>query len=93
MRISKTERRKLEEDPYFIFKSIDESCVRLVSSSTLDSWIIDMKDTYCILYHDHPGQKRYHEHRRFKSVDEAVSEIKNHDMYMMKNRRGITKDI
>ena len=83
MRISKKERKELEDDPYFIFTSIDETCARLVSSNTLDSWIIDMKDTYCILYHDHPGQKRYHKHRRFRSVDEAVVEIKSHDRYMM----------
>ena len=59
---------------------------RMVSRNTLDSWIIEIRRDYCILYHDHPGQKRYHEHRRFRTVGEALQEIKSHDEYVLSSR-------
>lgn len=93
MKISKKEKRRLEDDTSFIFKNIEDTSVRLVSRSTLDSWIIDLKDTYCILYHDHPGQKRYHEHRRFRSISEAIREIKGHDKYVLEQKKSLSNRI
>ena len=81
MQFSKNEQKLLQDEKYFLFSELDGNMARVVSRCTLDSWIIKLKDTYCILYHEHPGQKRYHEHRRFQKTADAIAEIKSHDQY------------
>ncbi len=81
VRFTKQDRKDIYDNTYFMSSRIEGNIARMVSLRTLDSWIIELKSDYCILYHDHPGQKKYHEHRRFQTVSDALLEIKAHDSF------------
>ncbi len=81
------DKKRIYDERYFFSSVIDGNHARMVSKNTLDSWIIEMKEDYCILYHDHPGNIQYHEHRRFLTFNEALQEIKSHDRYVLNKRK------
>lgn len=73
---------------YFIVHEANSGYVILQSKSTNHFWYLKSPDDKpnIIIYHSHTGPHDYHEHGKAKDLSSAISQIRKHDSYQLKNR-------
>ncbi|MCR5232985.1 MAG: hypothetical protein K6E53_03650 [Lachnospiraceae bacterium] len=77
---------------YFRVVDIEEDVITLISKNTHHGWhIYRPKNEYqqvknCILFHRHENQTEYHRHGYYKSLDEALDQIRRHDNFQINTR-------
>lgn len=82
---------QLLHDSYFSIIRETEQYVEVRSKNTGHCWNI-LKNTFeakqhVILYHKHTEQaKYYHKHREYRTVTEAIDQIKGHDSYILEQQ-------
>ena len=79
-------------DPYFEVIRETEQFIEVRSVNTGHCWSV-FKNIYnaprkITLYHKHKESDRYfHQHRVYRTVVDAVSEIKSHDKYVLEEKK------
>lgn len=86
---STSEKRQLE-DEYFIIIRKEERYIEVKSKNTGHCWMIFKKiydpNLPVVLYHKHSSTDAwYHEHKKARTVKDAVKSIKLHDDYVVKH--------
>lgn len=74
--------------PYFHLIRETDEFMEVKSKNTGHCWIVKKIPGYVMLYHKHRQKDPYyHKHRKVFTVALAVSEIKSHDDYEIRNSR------
>lgn len=73
---------------YFIVFEASPYQVIIKSKNTRHFWKIRSEDDKqkIIIYHSHQGDCNYHFHYSVGSLEKAIHEIKNHDIFQIKHR-------
>ena len=83
---------KMIHDTYFTLIRLTEQFAEVQSVNTGHCWNI-FKNSFeagnCVtLYHKHRlTDKYYHQHKKCRTVSEAVEQIKNHDVYVLEKQQ------